>query len=316
MADAGSVEGHYESAGLGERILFALQEAGVDLDYLTLETLAPADQLHGRGLQATIEHAGMLDFTSDMHVLDIGCGIGGPARYLASKFGCKVTGIDLIEEFVEAAQMLTGMMGLGDLVRFEQGDVLELPYEDGIFDVVWCQNVTMNIEDRTGLYGQVSRVLKPGGIFTFAESTSGPGGDPHFPLPWAREPSQSHLVTGDELLSLLEMAGFAVIEMDNDTEITLEFIRQNGNPSATGTGGSLNQTLALGSDMPTRAANAGRSLAEDRTIRVRTHYSHQMTAAARAIAAMKFLMLRSKRVAIRRQSLRRQNMRSMMLRCL
>ena len=134
------------------RIILALQEAGVDLDQLTVETLAPVDQLHGRGLQATIEHAGMLDFTSDMHVLDIGCGIGGAARYLASQFGCKVSGIDLIEEFVGAAKMLTERMGLDDLVTFDQGDVLELPYGDGNFDVVWCQNVTMNIEDRTGLY--------------------------------------------------------------------------------------------------------------------------------------------------------------------
>lgn len=251
------VESHYGSAALGEKILAALQAEGIDTERLTPELLAPLDQLHTRGWAATIEQVQMIDFTSEMFVLDIGCGIGGPARYIASKFGCHVTGIDLTDEFCRTATMLTQRCGLSDLVDFERGNALSLPFGEGSFDLVWCQNVTMNIEDKAGLYGEVRRVLKPDGKFTFTEYTAGPVGDPIYPLSWAPEPSINFLIPYDEMLSTLERAGFRIITCVDDSEVVSKATR----PARTS---PLSTSLVLGEDQPDRVANVRQSIAEHR----------------------------------------------------
>ena len=161
---------------------------------MTPESLGPADQIHGGGLAATVKHASLIPFGPDTRVLDIGCGIGGPARYFAATFGCRVTGIDLTADYIDAARLLTGKMGLQDRIDFECADATKLPFEDDAFDVVWSQNVTMNIEDRAALFAGVHRVLRPGGIFTLTELALGPNGAPAYPLPWARDPSYSFLI--------------------------------------------------------------------------------------------------------------------------
>ena len=262
-----SVERDYGTSGLQERIRAALDEAGVDLDHLTPEILAPIDQIHGGGLPATVAHAALVDIAPDMRMLDIGCGIGGPARYFAGEFGCRVTGIDLAEEFVDAAAMLTGMSGLNHLVDFQCANALHLPFDDAGFDVVWCLNVTMNIEDRSGFYAEVRRVLKPGGRFALSESGQGPAGDPYFPLPWAREPSYNFLVPPGEMRAALEAAGFRITAWLDETRK-----RQNAGGAASGAGappsGPLSITVVRGDDYPARRANAARSVAEDRLTNV------------------------------------------------
>ena len=225
-----SVESHYSSVALGEKILAALKAEGNDVEHLTPEILAPLDQIHTRGWAATVEHVQMIDFTSAMRVLDVGCGIGGPVRYIANKFGCHVTGIDLTEEFCRAATMLTQRCALSDRVNFVRGNVLDLPLSDGSFDLVWCQNVTMNIEDKARLYGEVHRVLRPDGRFTSTEYTAGPVGDPIYPLPWARDPSISFLVSRDEMLSSLESAGFRIITLVDDSKV----VDKGSQPTRTG----------------------------------------------------------------------------------
>ncbi|MDA1325941.1 MAG: class I SAM-dependent methyltransferase [Proteobacteria bacterium] len=155
-----AIVGDYGNAGLGERILSKLQSFGMDTDNLTQEMLAEVDHIHGGGYLNTTEHAGLVKLEPEMAVLDIGCGIGGPARYFANAFGCRVTGIDLTEEYVNVAAMLTERCGLGDRVEFKCANALDLPFDDASFDVVFCLNVTMNIEDRTGFYAEVQPHLK------------------------------------------------------------------------------------------------------------------------------------------------------------
>ena len=161
---------------LATRISKVLADAGIPPENWTPDILAPADQIHGGGLTQTRLHAELTTIRSDMHLIDIGCGIGGPARYFATEFGCRVTGIDLTPEYIDCAKKLSDMMGLSDRVSFDVGDAAELPYDDEAFDMAWALNVTMNIEDREKFYTGVHRVLKPGASFGISELGRGRGG--------------------------------------------------------------------------------------------------------------------------------------------
>ena len=259
------VASHYGEAGIGERILAALQQENIDIDALTPEILAPIDQFHTRGILATREHAALAAPAEEMHVLDVGCGIGGPARYLASTYGCRVTGVDLTEEYVAVAKMLTERCRLDHFVDFRQGNALDLPFADASFDLVWCQNVTMNIEDKAAFYREIARVLKPGGRFTSTEMASGAAGSPYFPLPWARVPEISFLVPQEEMRAALEAAGFRILEW-RDT--SAEVIAAAQSPTERARHGKLGISLIAGADTPERVANSGRSLADGRLANV------------------------------------------------
>ncbi|MDH3737697.1 MAG: methyltransferase domain-containing protein [Alphaproteobacteria bacterium] len=252
---------HYGTAGTAERILTTLQDEGIDIDALTPEILAPIDQFHTRGILATREHAAMAVPREDMHVLDVGCGIGGPARYLATTYGCRVTGVDLTQEYVSVARMLTERCRLDHFVDFRQANGLDLPFDDASFDLVWCQNVTMNIEDKAGFYREIARVLKPGGRFTSTEMAAGAAGPPHYPQPWARKPEISFLVPQDEMRTLLGAAGFRIVEW-RDT--SAETISVTQSPTEQARHGKLGIGLIAGADIGERVANSRRSIEEGR----------------------------------------------------
>ena len=217
MADD-PVETHYTRQDLGGIILAALKRAGKDIDHLTPDDLAPVDEFHGGQRQATIRLADLLGFRGGERVLDIGSGIGGPSRFLASRYGCQVTGIDLTAEFCRVAEMLTRLTGLTEKVRYRQGNALDLPFEDTSFDVVWSQNASMNIADRDRLYSEMHRVLQPGGRLALQEVVAGPGGEPHYPVPWAREANISFLLTAGATRAKLEAAGFRVVTWQDTTQ--------------------------------------------------------------------------------------------------
>jgi SAM-dependent methyltransferase len=183
------VQAHWTRPGVLARIDAALTELGHDPQKLNPEILATVEHLHSGGLATTREQAKRIALTEDSRVLDVGCGIGGPARYLAHSYGCRVDGIDLTAELIETGRMLTERCGLADRVVLQIGNALDLPYPDQTFDVVWCQNVAMNVADKAGLLAGVYRVLKPGGLFTSTEYSVGPGGDIIFPVPWASDAS-------------------------------------------------------------------------------------------------------------------------------
>ena len=173
------VQTHYTRPDLGEVILAALKAAGKDLDHLAPDDLAPVDEFHGGQRPATTRLAELVGFTGTERVLDVGSGLGGPSRFLAWRYGCRVSGVDLTADFVGVAEMLTKRTGLVGWVDYRQGDALDLPFEDRSFDVVWSQNASMNIADRDRLYSEMHRVLKPGGRLVLQEVVAGPGGEPH-----------------------------------------------------------------------------------------------------------------------------------------
>jgi SAM-dependent methyltransferase len=212
------ITSHYARDDLLERLRAALIEDGVDPDHPDIEALAHYDHFHGRGLEATREIADALEVAPSDHLLDIGSGLGGPARYFAHRFGCRVSGIDLTEAFCEVARRLTQQLGLADRVGFTHGNALAMPFADARFDGAYSMNVSMNIKDKGALYREVARVLKPGAWLVFSELLRGSGPEPDYPTPWARSAEASFLSTLEDTRRALEAAGFEL----TDTRVTLQ----------------------------------------------------------------------------------------------
>ncbi|WP_296747506.1 class I SAM-dependent methyltransferase [Mesorhizobium sp.] len=254
------VRDHYHATGLTERLKAALAVFGPEDQPLKPEQLATLDQFHTRGLAATAELAKLAAITADMSVLDVGSGIGGPARFLAAAYGCHVEGVDLSEPFVDAARYLTGRTGQGGLVSFQAASALALPFGDGEFDVVLLQHVAMNIADREQLYLEIRRVLKPGGrLATFDVVLN--NGDPIYPAPWAKTPGESFLLSADATCEAIESAGFGTLVRQDDTSAAKAWfaeLRASGPPP------SPNLGVVMGPDFAQLAANLGRNLMEGR----------------------------------------------------
>lgn len=220
--DSRDVAGHYSREGLLERLNAALREDGVDPERPSIETLAPYDQFHGRGLEATRQVAELMPARAGDHLLDIGSGIGGPARWFARRFGCRVTGIDLTAEFCEVARHLTRLLGMEDRVRFELGNALAMPFGDASFDGAYSMNVSMNIADKAGFYREIRRVLKPGAWLALSEIARGSGGELGYPTPWAASAKTSFLSTPEETRRGLVEAGFEVLRLEDTLAAALE----------------------------------------------------------------------------------------------
>src|ERR1051326_4545150 len=233
MKTAAVVE-HYGSAGIAERVLAALREAkGADAP-VTPDNLAPFDHFHGRGVVATREIAEQLALQPGERVLDIGSGIGGPARWFAATYGVHVTGVDLTPEFCAAAEMLNALAGLTDRVRIIQGSALDLPVPDSAFDAAYSQNVIMNIADKQQFYREAFRALRPGGRLALSNLCAGPAGEPYFPAPWATTRETSFLATPDEMRADLIAAGFDIAEFRDITAAMREAQRRTGARPGTG----------------------------------------------------------------------------------
>src|SRR6266404_7222526 len=189
------IAAHYAQGTLEQRILRALREAGKDPDRLDPDDLAPVDEFHHGGRAATAAFAPRLNLHAGMLLLDIGSGIGGPARYFARHSGCRVTGIDLTEEFVAVARSLTHRLGMQSQIAFEQGSALDMPFPSASFDVATLLHVGMNIADKARLFAEVRRVLKPGGTFGIYDQMREADGELTFPVPWATAPHSSFVET-------------------------------------------------------------------------------------------------------------------------
>ncbi len=258
------VEVHYTGHDLGEAILAALKAAGKDLDRLSPDDLAPIDEFHGGQRPATVRLAELIGFSGSERVLDVGSGLGGPSRFLAWRYGCRVSGVDLTAEFVRVAEMLTEKTGLVGKVDYSRGTAIDLPFADRTFDAVWSQNVAMNIGDRGRLYGEMRRVLKPGGKLALQEVAAGPGGPPHYPVQWARTPDISFLYSQEATRAELDAAGFRVLVwQDTTAEALASAVARAG--SAVGAPPALGTHLILGTDWQAMFRNSARNLEEHRT---------------------------------------------------
>ncbi|HUC11301.1 MAG TPA: class I SAM-dependent methyltransferase [Stellaceae bacterium] len=258
------VEQHYTSGDLGEVILAALRGIGKDIDHLTPDDLAPVDEFHGGQRPATVRLAELLGLSGSERVLDVGSGLGGPSRFLAWRYGVRVNGVDLTAEFVRIAEMLTRRTGLADRVDYRQGNALDLPFGDGSFDVAWSQNAAMNIADRDRMYREMWRVLKPGGKLALQEVAAGPGGPPHFPVQWARQPAISFLYSAAETRAKLEAAGFRVLVWQDTTPEALSAAARRARDTETAPP-PLGTHLILGPDWRAMFHNSARNLEERRT---------------------------------------------------
>lgn len=250
----------YRGAGLMAKVQAALAVFGPEETVLTVQQLAMLDHFHTRGLLATRELAEAMELKPGMAVLDLGCGIGGPARYLAATYGVNVMGVDLSSAFIDTARYLSQRCALGDRTTFLAGDATEPPVEDGSMDRVFLQHVAMNVADRAALYGAIRRALKPGGRFATYDIVAKHGA-PYFPVPWAATPDRSHLLTEAETRKALVEAGFSVDVWRDETELAAQWFATSpaGAPPA---GPSL--ALVLGADFAPMIANLARNLREGR----------------------------------------------------
>lgn len=264
---ATGVETHYGGpGGLAARIRAALLAAGRDLERLTTSDLAAVDEFHIRGRKATLELAERMELDAASRVLDVGSGLGGPARTLAETYGCSVTGVDLTEEFCNAAAEISDWLGMSDRVRFIQGDATELPFEPASFDAGMTIHAAMNIPAKDRLYASARRALESGSVFVVYDVLQGEGGPVLFPVPWAREPRISSLATPAGMERLLADAGFAIEETIDSTEESLAwFTAMRARMAERGPPPVTFQSF-LGVDFPEMARNQVRNLA-DRRIR-------------------------------------------------
>lgn len=265
MTDAQAISDHWGKGDVFARILEAMEKAGIDPKSVTVEQLAPVDHFHARGFPATVELADALPVTEGDRLVDIGCGIGGPARYMARRFGCHVDGIDITTPFVDAANRLSALVGMQDRTAFRHGDGQQLPYGDESFDGGYAQHVTMNVPDRGAFFGEAFRVLKPGAFFALTEHGLGEAGAPHHPVPWSADGGGAYLMRPADTVAALERAGFTGIEVTDTGEKYLEGYRRAVALAEKGETPVLGTHILLGAQAPEIVRNAARNIEERRT---------------------------------------------------
>ncbi|MBV9861496.1 MAG: class I SAM-dependent methyltransferase [Alphaproteobacteria bacterium] len=246
---------HYTHGELAATIAQALSAAGVDLAHLQPADLAPVDEFHIGGRQATAEFAEQLAIAPGAALLDIGCGLGGASRYFAHERGCRVTGIDLTAEFVEVAASLASRVGLSEKVTYRQGSALALPFAAATFDGASMLHVGMNIEDKAAVFAEVKRVLKPGGVFGIYDVMREAEGALSFPVPWAATADTSFVADAATYRRLLEEAGFAVRHERSRRDFAIEFFRQLRARAAAAGPPPLGLHLLMGETSPQKVAN-------------------------------------------------------------
>lgn len=262
--------GHDEQTGatrpgpprLLPRVLDALRQGGHDPDELDPEALAGFEHFHTLGRRGTAALADAAAITSADHVLDVGCGVAGPARLLARARGCQVVGVDISADYLAVAADLDGRLGLRDRVTVCRADALQLPFAVATFDVVWSQHVAMSIADKGRLYAELRRVARPGARLALFDIVAGDSSDDnvHLPLPWATDASQNHLVTSATIRDLVERAGFRVSVFEDETRAVLEMPGRSDDDGDA----ALGLHLILGETLEVRQSNTERNFREGR----------------------------------------------------
>jgi len=259
------VAAHYGAdAGLASRIAERLRAAGKDLSTLTTRDLAAVDEFHTRGRPATLELAERMRIGPGHRVLDIGSGLGGPARSVAEAYECAVTGLDLNAEFCRTAAELSAWVGLDGRVTFRCGDATQLPFDAAAFDAAMTLHAAMNIPAKDAVYAEARRVLKPGGVLAIYDVLQGKGGPALFPVPWAREPEASHLATPSEMRELLTAAGFAIEDEADSSMESLRWFEAAVARMASAGLPAVSLQAVLGDDFLLMARTVTRNLADDR----------------------------------------------------
>ena len=263
--DDKAINEYYGISGILNSILDTLEFSGKYPETLKPDDLSPIDEFHTRGKESTVELASLAQLQPHHRVLDVGCGLGGSARYIANEHGCSVVGIDLTDEYVDVANKLTELVKLADKVSFKQGSALELPFPSENFDIVWTEHTQMNIADKEKFYGELSRVLKPNGRLVFHDVFLGTAREPHYPTPWAEYDSLSSLCTQEEAKSAIQNSNLKVNEWEDKSKKSLEFFKEIIKKTEKSGPPPLGFHLLMGKTAKTKLLNIARNLEEDRT---------------------------------------------------
>jgi len=265
MTNANAIADHWATGDVYGLIVSALNKMSKPLEGLTVEDLAPVDHFHARGFPATVELADQLPIKAGQHIVDIGCGLGGPARYIARRFQCSVSGVDITKPFVEAANKLTALVGMEGQVKVEHGDGHRLPYSNACFDGAYTQHVTMNVADRPRFFAEAYRVLKNGAFFALTEHGLGANGHPHYPLPWSSDGSGAYLVTPSETRAFLQKTGFEDIVVEDTGAKYVAGYKMVIEKAEKGALPPLGIHILLGETALQKTRNAARNIEEGRT---------------------------------------------------
>ena len=261
---------YYSPNNLYNKIIDGLNEIGKDLSKVTLDDLQPVDEFHIRGDVATKELIKLSGFTPDMHILDVGCGVGGSTRRLSHETGCCVTGIDLSDEYIDVAERLTQLLDMQERVKFHACSALELPFEDNSFDGAWSIQMNMNVEDKLGWLKEVYRVLKPGGRAVLYEVCGHKNTPVYFPVPWAQDSSMSFLLPPESFRDVITAAGFDIDVWNDKTDLAQKAFAQMTEPRGEPNLPELGVHLLVGNDILTKAYNLHRNLDEERVSLIET----------------------------------------------
>jgi sarcosine/dimethylglycine N-methyltransferase len=254
---------YYDGPEIADAVFDSLRDAGLDTERLEIDDLALLDEFHALGRPATVALAELCAIGADADVLDVGAGLGGPARVLAHRYGARVTALDRTARFCSANRRLCAATGLSDRVEVVCADALELPFPDQSFDLAWMQAVSQNVADKPALMRGLRRVLRAGGRLALFEVASGPGGPLHFPVPWADGPGDSFLVSSAELLRIVEDAGFEPLTWNVGPDALAEIARAADAAPAAGPDRGVNLKLLM-PNFDERMAGLGRNVGEHR----------------------------------------------------
>ena len=264
------IHAYYSPNDLYNKIIEGLNKIGKDLSKVTLDDLQPVDEFHIRGDTATKELIELSGFTPDLHILDVGCGIGGSTRRLSHETGCRVTGIDLSDEYIDVAQRLTQLLDMQDRVDFHAASALDLPFDDASFDGIWSLQMNMNVEDKLAWLTETHRVLKPGGRAVLYEVCGGNNTPQYFPVPWAQDASMSFLVHPDTFREATTSAGFEIEVWNDKTDLAKAAFANAKEPVGEPDLPVLGVYMLVGNDISTKAYNLRRNLEQERVSLIET----------------------------------------------
>lgn len=260
-----SITEHYTHGQLLDRIRQGVEAIGKTPATVTVDELGPVDEFHIGGRQASEDFISQLELSAEDHTLDIGCGIGGTSRFVASRFGCRVTGIDLTPEFVATGQSLCNWVGLSGQVELHQGDATEMPFADESFDAAFMLHVGMNIANKAGLFAEAYRLIKPGAIFGIYDVMQTSDEPLTYPVPWSSVPGTSALASQDQYVETLGQAGFNIIRIRNRRDFAAEFFAETRRQMEQAGGAPpLGVHIAMGESAPIKISNMVENIAAGR----------------------------------------------------
>lgn len=257
------VSTHYQHGSLTKVIEEGFNRQGKTPSDISLDDMSVIDEFHIGGRQASKEFLDQLRLQERSLVLDVGCGLGGPARFVASQFGCLVSGIDLTHEYVDTGNVLSNWVGLDKKVILQQGSAMALPFPDGQFDAAYMMHVGMNIVDKKGLFVEVFNVLKSDGIFGIYDVMQVGSGEMQYPAPWAASKSTSSLASPQDYQTGLKQAGFNILATRERGDFAIEFFENMKRSMAETTADpALGLHVLMGDDAKTKVANVLTSIKE------------------------------------------------------